>query len=412
LGGNVTLLSTSNQSISVLSSITGSGKNLIVSTGSTGDITLASLGGAGAGAALGYVSIPAASKSLTINGALVNVAGLSTATLVGPIDISVPVNQTYRGDLTLTTSGGLISTGKMDLASIGNVTLNATNVSTGQINLKGSITNVLNSLNQINATKVVVGSATSGGIVFSNTNGSSTGFVFNSPVELAESLIINGSTGTPVTFMSTIDNSQASAVKALTVNALNANVTFKNNIGSSGTLGAILGLTVSTTGSGVIIFDSNVTNIKTSGAISVSGNAIISNTSTAINAGSVSFTNDLSSASSTNVNLSLTSTGTLSFGSIGQSATGGTTTQLGTITLFGTPTGFTSGAIKAVSLTTSGAVSISGNVNITGTQNYTAGNLNLKSTGSITMADVALVTDITLVNNPGAGNINKRNVRN
>lgn len=401
LGGNVTLLSTSNQSISALSSITGQGKNLTVSTG--GDIILASLGDAGS--SLGFVSIPSASKSLTINGAQVNVAGLSTATLVGPIDISVPVNQTYNGDLTLTTSGGSISTGNMKFASTGNVTLNATNPSTGQINLKGSITDILNSFNQINATKVVVGTSTSGAIVFSNKNGSATGFVFNSPVELAESLTINGSTGTPVTFMSNINNSQASAVRPLTVNTINANITFKGNIGSDNTLGAILGLTVKTTGSGIVIFDALVTDIKTSGAISVTGPALISNATTKINAGSISFVGDLSSASGTNVNLKLTTTGALSFGSIGQSATGGTTTQLGTITLLGTPTSFTSGAINAISLSTSGSVTISGNVNITGTQNYTAGNLDLASTGSITMADVVIVGDIILDNNPGAGDI-------
>jgi hypothetical protein len=245
LAGNVSFVSTANQAVSLGGGITGPGNKLTVSTG--GDVTLGSMGAASP-AALGDISIPQSSSSLTFNGTYVNVGKLTTGTLTGPIDISTPATSTFNGDVVLTTTGaqGTITLGKMDLNLLGNVSLDASS----DVTLKGSVTNILNSFNQKAGTKVVVGYTNGSAITLSNTNGSSTGFIFSSPVQLAQALTINASTGTPVTFQSTIDNSQASKTQALTITTTNADVIFNNKIGATASLGALLSFSVTTSGIG------------------------------------------------------------------------------------------------------------------------------------------------------------------
>jgi hypothetical protein len=358
--------------ISFASSITNAGTSRNLNVKTAGAVTFNSLGTAGQ--ALGDVTLDVASKGLSILSAasIVNVGGLfTTVPLVGPINLSAPTAiQNYRGNVVLRTSIGSIKTNNMNLNSIGNVTLNSTDATSGTIEVLGSVSNIANFFSQEAGTKVLVGNASP--VILTSINGSTLGFNFVSPVVLVQNLSINPITavsGTNITFNNTIDS--ATAVRTLTLNTSNGDINFFNDIGNTGGLARIT-LAATASGSGKVVFNGSADVIKTQGGFSVTGNAII-NASTTFNesGGNIQFVNDLSGNGNLTNDATFSTTGQLLFGSLGQSATGPAGALKDILITGANPSLFSSGAITAQSLKTDGSVTVAGTFTVSGAQTYT-----------------------------------------
>ncbi|RLS85772.1 MAG: hypothetical protein DWI07_00225, partial [Planctomycetota bacterium] len=391
--------------ISFGSSITNSGTSRNLNIKTAGAVTFNSLGDAGQ--ALGDVTLDVASKGLSILGAasIVNVGGLfTTVPLVGPINLSAPTAiQNYRGNVELRTSIGSIKTNNMNLNSIGNVTLNSIDATSGTIEVLGSVSNIANFFSQEAGTKVLVGNASP--VILTSINGSTLGFNFVSPVVLMQNLSINpvsGVSGTNITFNNTIDS--ATAVRTLTLNTSNGDINFFNNIGN--TTGGLARITLAATasGSGKVVFNGSANVIKTQGGFSVTGNAII-NASTTFNesGGNIQFVNDLSGNGNLTNDATFSTTGQLLFGSLGQSATGPAGALKDILITGANPSLFSSGAISAQSLKTDGSVTVAGAFTVSGAQTYTDAaapigdnDVLINSSGTITMGVINTVDGLNL----------------
>ncbi|MFN6049536.1 MAG: beta strand repeat-containing protein, partial [Planctomycetia bacterium] len=324
--------------------------------------------------------------------------------------------------MVLTTSNGAngtITTGTMSLANVGNVTLDAT----GQITLKGSVTGILNSFQQKNASQVLIGFSGVGGsaVTLSNSNGSSTGFQFASPVRLAQNAIFNTSVGTSVIFSSTIDSDANNALKSLLITSDNGQFTFGGNIGATAGAGSLQSFNIVpstgslTVGNGQVTFDTGVSNINTAGGVSIKFNTILKSSSATFkdSSSAIQFSGDVSGQTPLTSNLIFDTPSSISVGSLGQNATG-TGASLKDISFLATtnnPLSFIAGAISAQSISTPGSVRFGGNFQVTGTQTYTdaggaAGDndINIQSVGNISLSTISAVNDITL-NTTGTGQI-------
>ena len=391
----------------------GTARNLNIRT--TAAVTFADLGNNAA--PLGTVTIENASSALSILGAtsIVDVAGLVTAVrLAGPIDISAPTSQFYRGNLTLRTNN-TIKTGAMNLANLGNVILGTTGTGTlGEISILGSVSNILSNFIQEAGTKVLVGSSTGGVVAFSNVNGASTGFSFASPVSLVQSMTITGSSGTNISFLGSIDSD--SVTRSMTLSTSNGQISFSGNIGSTTSLGTV---DISANNSGKVVFNVGATAVTTSGGLKVTGNAVVQSTTGTTFTETVSdiqFVNDLSGGSPLTSDVTFVTPGNLSFGSFGQGATGVVGSLKKIIITGSNPASFTSGAINAESLTTNAGIRVVGSFTVSGSQTYTdAGgtggdnDVSVNAGGNITMGIITNVDEITLNNSSGAGTITLNN---
>jgi hypothetical protein len=129
-------------------------------------------------------------------------------------------------------------------------------------------------------------------------------------------------------------------------------------------------VTINTKGTGIITFNTNANTVRSNSTQKYTGNVVVSGATTTLDAstGNITFDNDFSGSSNLSKNLTLTTSGLISFGSIGQSATGSPGAIQNILITGSNPSGFTSGAITAQSFKTDTGTKIAGNVSITGAQ--------------------------------------------
>ncbi|NDH07566.1 hypothetical protein EBX93_16900, partial [bacterium] len=275
----------------------------------------------------------------------------------------------------LTTSGGavLISNSQI-LQLLGNV------LSSGSVTESGAGTVVLGDTGAVSPT-ISVTTTTAG-----------SGIVFGKNITLNRDGVLTAAGAGNVTLSGTVDNATATA-RGLALNSGSGVISLNGNVGT-GVNGGLASVNATTTGS-ISIGSTNVTTVGNGGQkYSGANTSFTNNLVLAGDTGAIGFVGTLTSGVK---NLTLTTTGGLSFG--------GAVSGLGDISVTAASAGLSGTTISATSLV--GSVPLNGAVSITGQQNY-SDRLVLATSGvnPLGVAGVNTTTGpITLTTNLGTLNV-------
>ncbi len=174
-------------------------------------------------------------QALNLNNSIQTDKGNVTITSPGITTNNITTN---GGNISLNSSGGL-SIAKPISTAGGSITLSGTNVDTSTIDagVTGGAIDITATNGEIIAGDIIGNSLTTTGKIQLNGNVTTTNTqIYNNAVQLNANNSILATTNNPITFNSTVDG-QTPGSNSLTLNSSNGDVTFKNNIGATQSLG-------------------------------------------------------------------------------------------------------------------------------------------------------------------------------